>query len=97
MNGEGPSRWPPKFMAGDSHEVALYKRWINKENALAHAAQKREIPYEDRPSLQATMSHKYLAPDPTYAAGSSHLRALAPRSHGSKPSDGGYACRSCGR
>lgn len=61
-------------MAGDSHEVALYKRWINKENALAQAAQKREIPYNDRPLLQTTMSHKYLTPDPTYAAGSSHLR-----------------------
>ena len=74
MNTEGPARWPPKFMAGDSHEVALYKRWINKENALAQAAQRRDIPYDHRQSLQSTMSHKYLAPDPTYAAGSGHLR-----------------------
>lgn len=61
-------------MAGDSHEVMLYKRWINKENALAQSAQKREVPFSHQSLLQNHMSQRYLTPDPTYAAGSSHLR-----------------------
>ena len=68
------SRWPPAFMAGDSHEVALYKKWINKENALAQSFQRGEIHFDHKPTLRRDMSSHLLEPQPSYAAASSHLR-----------------------
>ena len=61
-------------MAGDSHEVALYKRWITKENALAQSMQRGEVPFTQRQPLNGYMSSHFLSPSPQWAEASSHLR-----------------------
>lgn len=72
---EAAPRWPPVFMAGDAHDGIGWRRWISKEETLTRASS--SLPsstFFNRPLLEGHMSTHRLAPDPAYAAASSHLR-----------------------